>query len=86
MTDRIDAIAVLRTVVDMASKAEVLGNILTKVRTIDESDLQTLNRLLDERAAVVKLFEKNHIKHRPRDWSYKSSFIEALSELEGKIL
>ena len=50
--DPVDALA---AVVDLAQQRRRLANLLGMVRRIDETDEQTVKRLIEERDAVVQL-------------------------------
>ena len=72
-----DPVESLKAVVTLAEERRKLGDLLTSVRTIEESDEMTLKRLLDERRFVVRLLQdhpeaKHH--HSGFDFEYKENF------------
>ena len=80
-----DPVKALQHVVKLAQERERFIDMFASQRRAHESDFETLDRILQERAFIVKLFEMHQIKHAPHDYSYRSSFIEATGELLEKV-
>lgn len=68
--------AALGYVVKAAQEREVFGGMLSAVRRLNENDKDTLQRLIDERRALVCLCEELKVPHRNiYDSAYKDGDI-----------
>ena len=52
-----DPVAIFQSVVDLAKERRRLASLLAGVRQLHETDEQTLDRLIRERAALVKILQ-----------------------------
>jgi hypothetical protein len=66
-----DPVEQLAVVVGLARKERVFSNLLSFVRRVDESDHDTLARLIKERAAVCKILRERGARQRPFDDGFK---------------
>ncbi len=75
----------LAQVVKMAEERMTIGNLLCAVRRIDESDINTLKRLIEERAKVVQMLRDRGIPHDHFDWDYKDygAYINGVEKVLG---
>ncbi len=80
-----DPIAALAAVVKSAQERVELGHLVNMVRRIDETDRETIRRLIDERSHIVELFRDNGIQHDSFDHTYKENFFTALEHLKKKL-
>lgn len=80
-----DPVAILAAVVKLAEERRELGHLVNMVRKIDETDRETVRRLIDERSHIVELFRDNGIHHDSFDHTYKENFFTALAHLKKKL-
>jgi hypothetical protein len=78
-----DPIKSFEAVLRLAKERRNLSDVLTMVRRIDESDQKTIQRLITERAVVVKLLRECGARCRPFDHEFKENFIEMVKERLG---
>jgi hypothetical protein len=79
-----DPVGILKAVINKAELGDSLSNLLASVRKIEESDRNTLERLIKERSYIVELLTSNsrtkHL-HADFDFGYKANFKEAVDKL-----
>ena len=75
-----DPVVDLASVVELAKKARNMSGFLGMVRTISESDMETLKRLVKERAAVVKVLRERGVRCQPFDHDYKYNLTELIEK------
>lgn len=63
--------------------AKEITLLLDRARRSDENPLSTLKRLLEERRAIVDLFDDLKLTRDPFDSGYKSSWWRALKHIRG---
>lgn len=76
-------IELLKSITTSLETRRTLGSLLSCVRRIDESDTQTLERLIKERAAVVKLLRSHPAAqddHSFCDFEYKENFFTVIEK------
>ena len=80
-----DFIRGLEDVIEKAKQRLRVGEILSSQRRLDESDIETLTRILEERKAVVKLLQALELPKASFDWDYKQNFATAVTMVFGKL-
>ena len=82
-----EPIRIVKAVVYLAEQGEKFSSLLASVRAIEESDEQTLQRLIRERQHVVRILQehpKTRDWHEDLDFGYYRNFTSAVDKLMRK--
>lgn len=71
----------LKNVVATIEHERDLRNRIDRVRTIEESTMRTLERVLEERKEIVNLLQQLKVPHESFDFDYKENLVTVLRSL-----